>query len=537
MSVMKISKRFPARILALSCLSLALAGCGAIKPQPFTADEVKDRVSQDRVHMYADQEPIVAPITFHEAAARALKYNLDYKLKLMEHALARSLHDVSTHEMLPQLVASAGYVGRNNDSGGTSIGIEDRQESLRPSTSQERHRGLADLSISWNVLDFGVSYYRAQQKADQVLMAEERRRKVVQNVLQDVRNSYWRALGAQKLIHRVDGLLERVNQALVRAKEIEREGLMPRQEVLAYQRALLDAVSLLTLRRQDLELSRAELNALMSIAPGTAYTLAEETEQALPAVPANIDALETMALERRPEIMEEWYRKRVTENDIKAAKLMMFPNLNFDAGLHYDSNKYNYNANWADYGLRLSWNILRLAQWPALNRAHDYQNKTDDMRRMALSMAVLTQVRVGIQRYGLALAELDFAQESLRVDQQMLHFAKASKQSRYQSELEVIRAEARALLAEYQRYASYSNAQAAWGRVYNSVGLDVLPETVESHDVKSLARAIADTTQQWQSEVFSASIQAALPAQQSPEDAPQPLPVAKAMISVREVAQ
>lgn len=536
MSVMKFARTSQARIFALSCLTLALVGCGAIQPKPFTDNEIEARVEQDRMQMYADQEPITAPIDFHEAAARALKYNLDYKLKLMEDALARNLHDVSTHEMLPQLVAGAGYVNRNNDSGGRSIGIEDRVESLRPSTSQERERRLADLSLSWNILDFGVSYYRAQQKADQVLMAEERRRKVVQNVLQDVRNSYWRALGAQKLLGRVDGLLDRVNEALVRAKEIERDGLMPRQEVLAYQRALLDAVSLLTLRRQDLELSRAELSALMSIAPGTPYTLADEAEEPLPGVPTNLEALETMALQRRPEIMEEWYRKRVTANDIKAAKLMVFPNLNFDAGLHYDSNKYNYNANWADFGVRLSWNILRLAQFPALQRAHDFQNQTDDMRRMALSMAVLTQVRVGVQRYGLSLSELEFAKESARVDQQLLHYAEASSQSRYQSELEVIRAEARALLAEYQRYASYSNAQAAWGRLYNSVGLDVLPEVIEGHDVQTLARSIADTTRQWRAEVMGAAPVAALTADEPADDSVPALPVT-AVVSMREVMQ
>ena len=69
-------------------------------------------------------------------------------------------------------------------------------------------------------------------------------------------------------------------------------------------------------------------------------------------------------------------------------------------------------------------------------------------------------------------------------------------------EARTLRDEARALLAEYQRYAAYSNAQAAWGRVYNSVGLDVLPETIESHDVKTLAAAIEKTTQEWQSVVF-----------------------------------
>ena len=174
------------RLLATASLSLLLAGCGALSPVPYTEDELRSRLQADRLGMFADQEPVAAPISFHEATARALKYNLDYRLKLMENALSQSLHDVSTHEMLPRLVAGAGYAWRSNDSGGTSIGIEDRQESLRASTSQERERYLGNLTFSWNALDFGVSYYRAQQKADQVLMAEERRRKVAQNVMQDV---------------------------------------------------------------------------------------------------------------------------------------------------------------------------------------------------------------------------------------------------------------------------------------------------------------------------------------------------------------
>lgn len=500
---MKKLTRTTTLITACSCAVL-LSACGALSPKPFNTDELRERISQDKLKMYAEQESITAPITFQEAAARALKYNLDYKLKLMENALSQDLYDVSLYEMLPRVVAGAGYAWRNNDSGGRSIGIEDRVETLRPSTSQERDRTLANLTFSWNALDFGVSYYRAQQKADQVLMAEERRRKVVQNVLQDVRNSYWRALGAQQLIGRVDTLLARVNKALEQARKVEKEGLMPRQQVLAYQRALLDAVNLLTLRRQDLELSRAELSALMSLPPGTQFTLANETEESLPAVPTNLDALELMALERRPEIMEEWYRKRVTENDIKAAKLLLWPNLSLDVGPQYDSNKYNYHSSWTDASLRMSWNILKLTQYPSLERAHESQNKTDDMRRMALSMAVLTQVRVGVQRYALTLAELKFADESLRVDQQLYHFAQAAKESRFDSELEEIRAAARLLLAEYQRYASYSNAQAAWGRVYNSVGLDVLPESIDSNDVKTLATAIKGTMQQWQSDTFLA---------------------------------
>ena len=489
--------------ITVACMPLVLAACGSVSPKPFSQAEIGERVSQDVASMYKDQEVIAAPIDFHEAAARALKYNLDYKLKLMETALSRSLHDVSTYEMLPRLVAGAGYSSRNNDSGGTSVLIEPpRSVSLNPSTSQERSHTMSNLSFSWNALDFGVSYLRAQQKADQVLMAEERRRKVIQNVLQDVRNSYWRAVGAQKLLPRVDGLLERVNTALERAKAIEKQGIMPQAQVLGYQRALLDAVSTLTLRSQDLELAKAELRALMSVEPGVEFTLAEQNELALPRVSVDVEKLERLALEKRPEIMEEWYRKRVTENDIKAAKVLLWPNISLDAGWQYDSNKYLYNSTWFDTGIRVSWNLLKLTQYPALKKAHQAQNDTDDMRRLALSMAVLTQVRVGLQRYNLSLQELKFSEESLGVDKRLLNYAQAAAKSQFDSELEVIRTEARALLGEYQRYAAYSNAQAAWGRVYNSVGLDILPETVEGHDVKTLAVAMKDTMTQWQQTVF-----------------------------------
>ena len=489
--------------ITVACMPLVLAACGSVSPKPFSQAEIGERVSQDVASMYKDQEVIAAPIDFHEAAARALKYNLDYKLKLMETALSRSLHDVSTYEMLPRLVAGAGYSSRNNDSGGTSVLIEPpRSVSLNPSTSQERSHTMSNLSFSWNALDFGVSYLRAQQKADQVLMAEERRRKVIQNVLQDVRNSYWRAVGAQKLLPRVDGLLERVNTALERAKAIEKQGIMPQAQVLGYQRALLDAVSTLTLRRQDLELAKAELRALMSVEPGVEFTLAEQNELALPRVSVDVEKLERLALEKRPEIMEEWYRKRVTENDIKAAKVLLWPNISLDAGWQYDSNKYLYNSTWFDTGIRVSWNLLKLTQYPALKKAHQAQNDTDDMRRLALSMAVLTQVRVGLQRYNLSLQELKFSEESLGVDKRLLNYAQAAAKSQFDSELEVIRTEARALLGEYQRYAAYSNAQAAWGRVYNSVGLDILPETVDGHDVKTLAVAMKDTMTQWQQTVF-----------------------------------
>lgn len=480
--------------LSLAIFStLSLTACSQLEPKPYTQEQVSERIVQDRAAMYADQEPVVAPIGFHEAVARALKYNLDYRLKLMESSLAKNLVDVTQHEMLPQLVAGAGYTSRNNDSGGTSIGIETGQETLSPSTSEQRYHRLADLELTWSTLDFLVAYERTQQKADEVLMAEERRRKVMQNVVQDVRNAYWRALGAQKLINQVDLLLGQVEKAIQTTRIAEERGLIPRQESLSYQRALLDAMSIMATRRQDLELARSELAALMTLPPGSQFELVDETEEALPPATFDLTKLELTALENRPEIMEEWYRKRVSENDIKIAKAELWPNLSVSLGAHYDSNDYLYNNHWKEAATRVSWNLLGLLKAPALDEAYESQNKTSDLRRLSLSMAVLTQVRVAAQRYSLAQEQLHFADESLRVDQSLLALAQANAEVSASSQLEYIRADARTLLSRYQRYAAYSDAQAAWGRLYNSVGLDVMPDTIASHDLSSLTAELKKT--------------------------------------------
>ena len=97
------------RLLSSALVStLLLSACSSLEPKPSTEEENRQRILADQSRMYSGQEAVTAPITFYEAAARALKYNLDYRLKLMESALASDLRDVSSPEMVPRLVASAG---------------------------------------------------------------------------------------------------------------------------------------------------------------------------------------------------------------------------------------------------------------------------------------------------------------------------------------------------------------------------------------------------------------------------------------------
>ena len=63
-------------------IALAVAGCSVV-PEKITPEQVASRVQSDQSQMYKDQEAISGPVTFSAALARALKYNLDFRLKLI----------------------------------------------------------------------------------------------------------------------------------------------------------------------------------------------------------------------------------------------------------------------------------------------------------------------------------------------------------------------------------------------------------------------------------------------------------------------
>ena len=94
---------------------LSLSACSAIQPQPVDERSLLDQGKADLSAAQKDVEPITGELTLDEALARALKYNLDHRAKMMDEALAFKQLDVSHYDMLPRLLAQAGYSDRDND--------------------------------------------------------------------------------------------------------------------------------------------------------------------------------------------------------------------------------------------------------------------------------------------------------------------------------------------------------------------------------------------------------------------------------------
>lgn len=143
------------RSFLLSGTVLVLCAC-AVSPDPFTDQETRLRISEDKALMFGNLEPITGPIGLEEAMARAVKYNLDHRVELLNSVVSTNQLELAHYDMLPKLAATAGYNMRNNEMASTSTTVLTHINSTEPAVSQERRVQSAQIQLSWNVLDFGV---------------------------------------------------------------------------------------------------------------------------------------------------------------------------------------------------------------------------------------------------------------------------------------------------------------------------------------------------------------------------------------------
>ncbi|MDU8607433.1 TolC family protein [Pseudomonas syringae group sp. 247E2] len=484
-------------MFSISLLALVVSGC-AVTSQPIDRSVSEQRAKSDLQLMYKDQEPLNGALTLHQAMARAVKYNLEARLKIMEEALAKRQLDLASFDMLPRMALSAGYAGRSNVSASSSESVETGTQSLEPSTSQDRSRRVADLTMVWNVLDFGVSYISAKQQGDQRLIVQERRRKVINTIVQDVRSAYWRAVAAERMLKQIDSLMVRVEKAQDNSQQMSQQRVGDPVQALGYQRSLIQATRQLEEQRKALSLAKTELATLINLPLGTDLKLATPDDYSIPQLKVDMARLETEALASRPELREQDYQTRISSAETRKAMLRMLPGLEFSAGGHYDSNSFLVNDKWADLGVKVTWNLFNVLSAPAAIDVAKAGEEVATARRQAMSIAVLAQLYVANANYNEALRQFKTSQQLSSIDSQIVGQLRNRYQAAGLGELDLIQGELNTLQADLRRDLAYADLRNAYGQIFASAGLDPLPSELSSTKVQAIAVALDARESQWE---------------------------------------
>ena len=482
-----------------SMLALGLlAGC-AVRPAPLTERDTAERVAEDRRALAANRPALDGPLTLHRAMAYALLYNLDSRVRTMEQALALGELEADRLGLLPGLSARYGATTRSNVRASSSRSVRTGQESLSASTSSDRTARTGNLTAVWHALDFGVSWYAARQQSDRVLIAHERRRRAVQTVLAEVRRAWWRAAAAERALGKVGSLTDRVKAALADSARIAELRVRSPLEALSYQRALLRALEVLEQQQRESRRTRLELAQLIGLGPGWAYRLALPPEP-LPAPRQPVldtASLETLALRQRPELREAQLSGRIAAAEVRKALLRVLPGLELSAGGHTGSNSFLLNDNWAVLGAQVSVNLRQLFAAPVAMGAARAGQALERARREALAMAVLTQLHVALARFEEARAQYATARRIADTQDGIAAALRSGARLGVMDELQAVLAGLEAVQTGLARDLAFAETEDGFGRIFATVGADIVPDGNAAITPGELAAVIAVAEAAW----------------------------------------
>jgi outer membrane protein TolC len=498
------------KVIICASFVLVLAACSSRTPDPLLKEDVQVSSQQDYEYLKETSANAPLEIDLYQAMAIAIKNNRDLRINIMDSALNQGQMDVVKFDMLPKLSANAGYKVLEKHPASTSVSMVTEDEtgsgpnsaanaigdSPSYTVSQETPSRTTDIGFTWNALDFGLSYIRAGQQANRYLISKELERKAIHNLTKEVIYAYWKTLSADELLAKINPLMERVNKALDDYEYIEELLISSPMDALLYQKELLDVAQILNTQRRALMDSRTQLATLLGLMPGQEYVLIK-TEKPLSELVMDLEEQEEAALFSRPELLEIRYQEKVTAKEARASMLSLLPSLQFNATWTYDSNKYLLNKDNTEYGAVFGANLLNIFQAGNINDVNKINKKIVEEQRLALSMAVLSQVHIANINYSQSLREYSNAKHYLSVAQRINELiANAQKISRF-GELEVIREEASLLVSRLRNDIAYAELQYSLGTLYSSVGMTFVPDDLAQISDEDLAVALKDNLNRW----------------------------------------
>lgn len=480
--------RNSAPLMIAGVAALFLTAC-TIEPEPIDDETRAERVRDDLAVIRATRFIPDKPITLYEAMARAVSFNLESRIREVEAEIADAELEHANFELLPAFDTSA-----------------DSSRQNRPtSRTTDRTQHGASAGLAWNILDLGVSYARAQQQANQVLLAAERRRKAYNDILRDVRLAYWRAASAGRLLRDAGVLSGQIQMAVRYSSELQASQVRDAKVSIGYRRALLDSVRQMVAFRREVSEAKVQLAELLNIPPGVEFELAEPSEvYAVPSVPMTLTAMELHALHERAEIRNEDYQKRADSWRMREQLYELLPGIDLNFGGNYSTDSFLLNNTWTSSGIQVGMNLFNLFSIPSRLEAQEKSETLADHRRMAMAVAVMVQVNLSYRQHQEALYQFALTRRIASADRNLTGLARQEARLLDGGFLEVIEAGAREMRTGLEEHRAYIDVIRTHNELMHAVGVNEVPTEADDGDLNTVAAVLRAQYAPWDRSAGSA---------------------------------
>ncbi len=426
------------------------------------------RYDVDMQNMYANTPTkINKPLDMYMTMALAVKYNYTGRVIRYQESLLKA--GKSAYAQLPEIASKAGYINTNYNE-----------------TSP-------DLKVAWNLLDISTLYYMHHDQAFKQNVSVEMSRKVIQNIMQEARVAYWKAITAQRMLPVIDATIEHitldVDEMNAEAKEMAANGENPTTEQMQLKRDYMEAVKKLSEVKRDMETAHEQLAGLIGLHPSTEFRLVgkEYGNFALPEIKSDLGKLEFLALTNRPEL--KVHDLMASPDDLQ----MIISDFRPDESGAYMKNRNQYNQQWCREARDATVVVYEDVRGPA------NETTLNALRRQRMTSLILNQVYIAWARYISSEEDYRIAMEIAGASENIAEDAIISKGSKdATSQLEATRA----IIDETKASLAYVDMQDALGALYSTIGLDAVPYYMLSESPSRIAMSLRETLEKWRTGQF-----------------------------------
>ncbi len=475
----------------LLMLLIIVPACSMSVP-PLSESQRMERVKLTLENIFPERTLVDKEMSLEEAMARALKYNIDVRIRLQEDRLANTQYALSQIDLLPSLNAEVGVSKRNSSKGAKSEEIGTGIQNLNFSRSSEDRTVTARLSTTYGILEYGLNFVRAKQNANRIQISREKRRAIIHDIMSEVRVAFMRAAIAEHVEKDIMLVKNEAEKALERARIIHEKNISIPIKNLTYQRNLIQTIKELNSLQAGLESSKVELAALLNVRFGDNFRLKSPDVDVkdLPLIKPSLDQLEIYALVNRPELAEEDYNYNIESLERKKHLLSLIPFPTHSLSLDYDHNKFLLNSSWISIGGQLSYNLLQPLLWSKQNKENEERLELIKSRRDALTLVVLAQVNIAYLQHLSAIQTFRDSAKLAELEKAISNLVESAVLTKTDNEQELVFSHARSLLARVQRNIDYIELNNSLAQIITSIGFDPIPQEMESYDIKHLAKII-----------------------------------------------